>query len=64
VLNLGFLMTSYFKWTGLTEAEVSVYRGIGALVGGAGGSERILMVYMASYLYDKNSNLQEKKLWF
>ena len=39
VLNLGFLMTSYFKWTGLTEAEVSVYRGIGALVGrGSGGA--------------------------
>lgn len=32
VLSLGFLMTSFLKWTGLTEAEVSVYRGIGALV--------------------------------
>ncbi|KAG2451247.1 hypothetical protein HYH02_003854 [Chlamydomonas schloesseri] len=33
VLSLGFLMTSFLKWTGLTEAEVSVYRGIGALTG-------------------------------
>ncbi|PNH07594.1 Solute carrier family 40 member 1 [Tetrabaena socialis] len=33
VLSLGFLMTSYLKWTGLTEAEVSAYRGVGALTG-------------------------------
>lgn len=33
VLSLGFLMTSYLTWTGLTEAEVSVYRGIGAITG-------------------------------
>ncbi|GLC41594.1 hypothetical protein PLESTB_000698500 [Pleodorina starrii] len=33
VLSLGFLMTSFLKWSGLTEAEVSGYRGIGALTG-------------------------------
>ncbi len=33
VLSLGFLMTSYLKWSGLTEAEVSLYRGIGAITG-------------------------------
>ncbi|GAX73941.1 hypothetical protein CEUSTIGMA_g1391.t1 [Chlamydomonas eustigma] len=33
VLSLGFLMTSYLKWCGLTEAEVSLYRGVGALTG-------------------------------
>ena len=33
VLSLGFLMTSYLKWCGLTEAEVSIYRGIGAITG-------------------------------
>ncbi len=26
-------MTSYLKWSGLTEAEVSLYRGIGAVTG-------------------------------
>jgi hypothetical protein len=33
VLSLGFLMSSYLKWSGLTEAEVSVYRGVGAITG-------------------------------
>ncbi|GAX73942.1 hypothetical protein CEUSTIGMA_g1392.t1 [Chlamydomonas eustigma] len=33
VLSLGFLMTSYLRWCGLTEAEVSLYRGVGALTG-------------------------------
>ncbi|KAG2495007.1 hypothetical protein HYH03_006940 [Edaphochlamys debaryana] len=33
VLSLHALMTSYLKWSGLTEAEVSVYRGAGALTG-------------------------------
>ncbi|KAL6755200.1 hypothetical protein V8C86DRAFT_3137942 [Haematococcus lacustris] len=33
VLSLGFLMTAYLQWTGLTAAEVSVYRGVGALTG-------------------------------
>ena len=33
VLSLGFLMTSYLKWAGLTQAEVASYRGIGALTG-------------------------------
>jgi len=33
VLSLGFLMTSYLKWCGLTEAEVSIYRGVGAITG-------------------------------
>ncbi|GIM03628.1 hypothetical protein Vretimale_8348, partial [Volvox reticuliferus] len=33
VLSLGFLMTSFLKWSGLSEVEVSAYRGIGALTG-------------------------------
>lgn len=33
VLSLGFLMTSYLRWTGLTQAELAGYRGIGALTG-------------------------------
>mmetsp|Transcript_26534 Transcript_26534/g.71777 ORF Transcript_26534/g.71777 Transcript_26534/m.71777 type:complete len:382 (-) Transcript_26534:398-1543(-) len=33
VLTLGFLMTSYLHWGGLTEAEISVFRGVGALSG-------------------------------
>ncbi|GFR50401.1 hypothetical protein Agub_g12618, partial [Astrephomene gubernaculifera] len=33
VLSLGFLMTSYLKWSGMSEAEVSGYRGVGALTG-------------------------------
>ena len=32
-LTLRYLMISYLKWCGLTEAEVSVYRGVGAVTG-------------------------------
>ena len=33
VLSLGFLMTSFLKWSGMSEIEVSMYRGLGALTG-------------------------------
>lgn len=33
VLSLGFLMTSYVRWSGLTEAEVAACRGAGAVTG-------------------------------
>lgn len=33
VLSLGFLMTAFLKWQGLSEAEVSAWRGGGALSG-------------------------------
>ena len=33
VLSLGFLMTSFLKWSGMTEVEVAMYRGLGALTG-------------------------------
>lgn len=33
VLSLGLLMTAYLKWQGMTEAELSLYRGAGALSG-------------------------------
>jgi len=32
VLSLGLLMTSYLKWRGISEAELSVFRGVGAVV--------------------------------
>lgn len=33
VLSLGFLMTSYLKWSGLSEAEIGAFRGVGAVTG-------------------------------
>ncbi|GAB4820184.1 hypothetical protein N2152v2_007230 [Parachlorella kessleri] len=33
VLSFGTLMTAYLKWRGMAEAELSVYRGFGALSG-------------------------------
>ena len=33
VLSLGLLMTAYLKWQGMTEAELSLYRGAGAISG-------------------------------
>ena len=33
VLSLGLLMTAYLKWQGMTEAELSLYRGAGAVSG-------------------------------
>ena len=33
VLSLGLLMTAYLKWQGMSEAELSLYRGAGAVSG-------------------------------
>jgi len=33
VLSLGLMMTAYLKWQGMTEAELSLYRGAGAISG-------------------------------
>ena len=33
VLSLGFLMTAFLRWCGMSEAELSLYRGLGALAG-------------------------------
>ncbi len=33
VLSLGLLMTAYLKWQGLSEAELSLKRGCGAMCG-------------------------------
>lgn len=33
VLSLGLLMTAYLNWKGMSEAELSLYRGLGALAG-------------------------------
>jgi iron-regulated transporter 1 len=33
VMSFGTLMTAYLKWSGIKEAELSIYRGIGALSG-------------------------------
>lgn len=33
VLSLGLMMTAYLKWVGMTEAELSLYRGAGAVSG-------------------------------
>jgi solute carrier family 40 (iron-regulated transporter), member 1 len=33
VMSFGTLMTAYLKWSGLKEAELSIYRGFGALSG-------------------------------
>lgn len=33
VMSFGLLMTAYLKWKGKSEAELSVYRGLGALAG-------------------------------
>lgn len=33
VLSLGFLMTAFLRWCGMSEAEVSLYRGVGAIAG-------------------------------
>ena len=33
VLSFGLLSTAYLNWRGLSEAELSVYRGLGALAG-------------------------------
>lgn len=33
VLSLGILMTGYLKWKGMTEATLSVFRGLGAIAG-------------------------------
>eukprot|EP00798_Chlamydomonas_sp_ICE-L_P006629 gene6629-3285_t len=33
VLSLGFLMTAYLRWSGMNEAEVSLYRALGGLAG-------------------------------
>ena len=33
VLSFGVLMTAYLNWSGMTEAELSIYRGLGALAG-------------------------------
>jgi len=33
VMSFGTLMTAYLKWSGIQEAELSIYRGIGALSG-------------------------------
>mmetsp|Transcript_38178 Transcript_38178/g.107875 ORF Transcript_38178/g.107875 Transcript_38178/m.107875 type:complete len:490 (+) Transcript_38178:357-1826(+) len=32
VMSLGLIMTSYLKWQGISEAEISAFRGIGASV--------------------------------
>lgn len=32
-LSLGLLMTAYLKWQGMSEAELSLYRGAGAISG-------------------------------
>jgi Ferroportin1 (FPN1) len=33
VLSFGLLMTAYLKWRGMSEAELSIYRGLGAIAG-------------------------------
>lgn len=33
VMSFGTLMTAYLKWSGIKEAELSIYRGVGALSG-------------------------------
>lgn len=33
VLSLGLLMTAYLKWQGMSEAELSLWRGAGAVSG-------------------------------
>lgn len=33
VMSFGTLMTAYLKWSGMAEAELSLYRGLGALSG-------------------------------
>jgi len=33
VLSLGLLMTAFLNWKGMSEAELSIYRGLGAVSG-------------------------------
>lgn len=33
VLSFGLLATAYLKWRGMSEAELSIFRGLGALAG-------------------------------
>ena len=33
VLSFGLLATAYLNWRGMSEAELSIYRGLGAIAG-------------------------------
>ena len=33
VMSFGLLMTAYLKWKGMSEVRLSVFRGLGALLG-------------------------------
>lgn len=46
VMGFGALMTAYLKWRGMSEARLSMFRGLGAVSG-------VISTYSFSWLHDK-----------
>lgn len=55
VLSFGLLMTAYLNWKGLSEAELSIYRALGAAAG-------ILTTFLFPWLHSKLGKLSHQLL--